>query len=454
MSFGNFRQQNMTPLTVGRGRGRKFLDSSFPLPQNEQNIGGASPDVQTVSDSLVVNEVVTPSSQSCPDMLPPQCSSTSLSDAHADNAGLADQMGTIVQQIGQQLAESIMSHLSSSSLSATVNKTPKNESNELPCSTIDLSQVQLVTRSQVREPPVFRGEGCDALTVDEWEDSMRNYIKKSSIQQENQAEEILIHLRGRARDVVKFGIRNCGIDVQQNPQAIFGLLRKHFGSDQCSPVPLADFYSTQPKENEDPFEYWLRLNAAADVAVSRLTEQGKMFDNPTVEVARMFIRRCPSKELALTFRSKTIDKWTARDVQEVLDEYHLEKGLRVAGKGSRVSVNRAEVGCTTPTAVEKEEPQHCATPDNSTLERLIGMLEKVLLQGQSNPHANRRHPVRNRTHIKGLNDVPCSVCNDNSHTARTHCRQNNLCFLCHLPGHSSRTCQQREQLGPHNQQEN
>ncbi|XP_013856739.1 uncharacterized protein LOC106512734, partial [Austrofundulus limnaeus] len=333
-------------------------------------------------------------------------------------------MSTIVQQIGHQLADSIMSHLNSSSPSEIATKNPQSESHQIPCNTFDLSQVQVIPRSQVREPPTFKGESSDAVTVDEWEDLMRNYIKKSVIQQEHQAEEILIHLRGRARDVVRCGIRNCGIDVQQNPQAIYTLLRKHFGSDQCSPVPLADFYSTRPKEKEDSFEYWLRLNRAADVAVSRLEEQGKTFDNPSVEVTRMFIRHCPSKDLALTFRSKTIEKWSAQDVQEVLDEYHMEKGLKSAEEESRISVNQAAVDCTAPTSGLKKELQQSAAPDNSTMERLISMLEKVLLQGQSNFQPSKRQPFKSRLpNIKGLNDMPCSVCNDNSHTTRTHCRQ-------------------------------
>lgn len=98
---------------------------------------------------------------------------------------------------------------------------------------------------------------------------------------------------------------------------------QHFSTSHCSSVLVADFYSTLPKEQERPYEYWLRLNRATDVAASCLKEQGKMFDNPSVEVTRMFIRHCPSRDLALSFRSKTIDKWTAREVQEVLDEYHL-----------------------------------------------------------------------------------------------------------------------------------
>lgn len=108
-------------------------------------------------------------------------------------------------------------------------------------------------------------------------------------------------------------------------------------------MSLPDFYSTMPAEQEDPSEYWLRLNRAIDVASSFLEEQGEMFDNPSVEIG-MFIRYCPSEDLAFTFRSKIMDKWSAREVQEVLDEYHLEKGFRSSTEeGSRINMNKVEV---------------------------------------------------------------------------------------------------------------
>lgn len=285
---------------------------------------------------------------------------------------------------------------------------------------------------------------------------MKNYIRKSGVQLENQAEEILIHLRGRAKDVVRFGIRNGEIDVQRSPQAIYGLLRKHFSSGQCSSVPLADFYSTLPKEQEDPYEYWLRLNRAADVAASCLREQGKMFDNPSVEVTRMFIRHCPSRDLALTFRSKTIDKWSAREVQEVLDEYHLEKGLRSSSeRSSRINMNKVEVSPNATLVSDIPEQKKTVSEDTSTLERLIGMLEKVLLQGPAYAQANRKPHTSNRLpKVEGLNDMPCSICRDSSHSALTHCRENRLCFLCHLPGHSRRNCPEGRRTPLNGQQGN
>lgn len=50
----------------------------------------------------------------------------------------------------------------------------------------------------------------------------------------------------------------------------------------------------------------------------------------------MFIKNCPSKELSMTFRSKTIDKWSAVEVQAVLDEYHTE----MSSKGTAAVVGR------------------------------------------------------------------------------------------------------------------
>lgn len=171
---------------------------------------------------------------------------------------------------------------------------------------------------------------------------------------------------------MKFGTRNSGIDVAQNPEAIYGLLRKHFASVPCSPLPLADFYTTLPKSGEDAYDYWHRLNRAADVAADRLKEQGKTLDSPVLEATRMFIRNCPSKELAMTFRSKTIDKWSAEEVQAVLDEYHSE----VSAKSGATAMSRKtdDVRVNTVGLMEAEgnspDKQDCQAAKSSALERL------------------------------------------------------------------------------------
>lgn len=186
-------------------------------------------------------------------------------------------------------------------------------------------------------------------------------------------------MRGKARDVVKFGIRNSDIDIVHNPDAIFSILRKHFEAAPCSPLPLADFYTTLPKPNEDAYEYWLRLNRAVDVASERLKEQGKVLDCPVTEVTRMFIRHCPCKELAITFRSKTIDAWSVREVQDILNEYHSETSVVSAARNTtpiKVPVNRTEVELSAAALPPHSEVQQSKSLEASALERVMSLLGK------------------------------------------------------------------------------
>ncbi len=202
-----------------------------------------------------------------------------------------------------------MSHFSSHSLDTdTPSKKHTDEyKNDNPSGVANVSQNQVIQHRKVKEPPSFRGDGSDTVEIEEWEDLMRTFVKKSNMSADEHVEEILVHLRGKAKDVVKFWIRNCDSTTTVCPNSFYSLLRKHFSCSHYSPVPLADFYTTLPEEDENPYDYWLRLNKAADVASECLREQGKTLDNPSVEIVHMFIRHCPNKDFALTFRSKPID---------------------------------------------------------------------------------------------------------------------------------------------------
>jgi len=430
-----------TPVSVGRGRG--LLATPVPFPDISYGLGlgaNASPDQKANEDTDRVN---------CNNSESTQPISTSTPVLTSD---MMSQMGSIVQQVGLQLADSILEHLN---LRSQTDVTPRQSHNSPngrymtdQSSASSASQIQVVRQREVKDPPIFRGNASDTVTLDEWVELMKNFIRKGLLPTEEQGEEILMHLRGKAKDVVKVGMLSSGLNVNTDPDAIYTILRKHFSCQQYSPIPLQDFYTTLPEPQEDPFDYWLRLNRTADITAECLRQQGKVLDNQLIEVTRMFIRNCPSSDLALTFRSKTIDKWTAYEVQEILNEYHSEKSLRVTGQETKltgceqkVSVNEMKVSpgpC--PVTTEQDSPQSKQS-DNMALEKVIDMLERVLMSNSGNAQVSKDYRKRHiMSRIPGLNEMPCLVCKDTSHSAFTHCRDNRLCFQCFSPNHSRNRC--------------
>ncbi len=359
-------------------------------------------------------------------------------------------MTDIISQVGQQIADSIVTRLSPTHKvdAHSVDNSSKNViADKSTSQMLDLIQSQLSFSRNVREPPSFRGEVSDSVDLNEWIDIMRDYIKRNNLRKEHQAEEIMVHLRGKARDVVKFGIRNCDIDIVHNPDAIFSVLRKHFEAAPCSPLPLADFYTTLPRPDEDAYEYWIRLNRAVDVAAERLKEQGKVLDCPGTEVTRMFIRHCPCKELAITFRSKTIAAWSVREVQDILNEYHSDSSLVSAVRNeapTKIHVNRTEVELSSAVLPAPSDVQQSRSLEASALERVMSLLEKVLLkESASKEPSSRVKPKVSLPRVKGLNDLPCTVCSSPDHSGLTHCLERKLCFQCHSPDHSRFVCPER-----------
>ena len=422
------------------------MPTPIPFSVDSFTPGVDLPSLEAVSNTNVHNAADQHTSSHLPQV-------TSTPNLISDNSeSVADQMRTVIQQIGHQLADSIMSRMQSHNTVAPDLTVTQNVTSTLcqPGRVSDVSQVQVVTQRKVKEPPSFVGDGSDSIKVHEWEDLMRAFMKKSNVRVEEQAEEILVHLRGKAKDVVKFGIRNSNINMHAQPDMIYGLLRKHFSCTRYSAVPLADFYSTLPKDQEDPYDYWLRLNRAADLAIDCLREQGKTLDNPEMEVTRMFIRNCPCKDLALTFRSKTIEKWSACELLEVLNEYHAEMSCKAippvhAVKRMDVAVHTAEVSHSPAPGHSGHVPPQTQSPQYVPLAEVMAMLEKVLLRGTSDQSQVRRQapPRRPEDRVDGFTDVPCIICKDDGHSAFSHCREKRLCFKCYAPGHSRRYCPAR-----------
>lgn len=140
-------------------------------------------------------------------------------------------------------------------------------------------------------------------------------------------DEILSHLLGRAKNIVKVGLKSNSDNIA-HPEIIYDILRRYFGDTPMSSLPLADFYATQPDPDESPVDYWIRLNIAAEHADRHLRKSGGKMENMSVEVAMMFIWNCPNSDLSSVFKCKPISKWSALEVQEAIDEHQREHQTR------------------------------------------------------------------------------------------------------------------------------
>lgn len=79
----------------------------------------------------------------------------------------------------------------------------------LTCSAIpDLSKVNLTVSHDSYEPHSFMGDSTDRISFYEWEEFVKVYLHKRDIQLCDRAEKVLSKLQGRARDVVKVGLRS------------------------------------------------------------------------------------------------------------------------------------------------------------------------------------------------------------------------------------------------------
>ncbi len=170
-------------------------------------------------------------------------------------------------------------------------------------------------------------------------------------------------LLGRAKDIVRIGIRNSPlVNISRDPDVIYDILRQHFGESISTTTPLADFYSTLPRQLESSLDYWIRLNKTIDLANECLQRQGKRVEDPGHEAAMMFVKHCPEPALYAAFRSKPVEKWTVGEVQEMVDSYHRDK---LSTKSSRAQhIAKVEEGeISGPVVHKKTATDWCRDPD-------------------------------------------------------------------------------------------
>lgn len=168
-------------------------------------------------------------------------------------------LGSLITQLAEKLGESITAKLQS-------DRSTYNTSTPVQPSEMTLPNVKVVIESDVKEPPIFRGDSSDKFTVHEWENLMTLYLKKRAIPVHEHSQEVLARLMGRA-DVVRIKLHNnTSIDHIVNPHVISNILKQHFSELTYSSMSLADFYNTLPVPGEDAMDYWIRLNKTVDVA--------------------------------------------------------------------------------------------------------------------------------------------------------------------------------------------
>ena len=224
-----------TPITpVGRGRGRAWFQST-PITSN------LMPNVEDISstDDAFAS--------------PPQigCVGHDLPGTTASNSSV-HVIASIAKEIGMSIGESIASCIASQLSSGAGTNVGSNTSGARGA---DPSLVNWVVKSEVREPVCFKGNGLDAYTVHEWETVVMTYLRKQAIPVAEQAEKGMNRLMGKAREVVRVGIRsNPLLVLSDGPGPIFDILKQHFSDTVSSIMPLADFYSTLPFPSEDSFE--------------------------------------------------------------------------------------------------------------------------------------------------------------------------------------------------------
>lgn len=99
-------------------------------------------------------------------------------------------LGSLITQLAEKLGESITAKLQS-------DRCTHNTSTPVQPSEMTMPNVKVVMQSDVREPPIFRGDGSDKFTVLEWKSLMTLYLKKRAIPVIEQSQEVLAKLMGK-----------------------------------------------------------------------------------------------------------------------------------------------------------------------------------------------------------------------------------------------------------------
>lgn len=432
MAEGGFNGSFVTPH-IGRGRGVLGVD--------EPKVG---------KPRMLVYDSATASFPPYTKINEPK--SSTPANVGCDN--VTQQLRDLIGELGSQIGDSIVTRLLTNQASILPDPAPSSE--QLPSMTmplspnLDLSKLNLIVKADIKDPQMFRGDGSDKCTILEWIEQMEVFLSKKGCNKADSVEEILNHLCGRAKSIVKVKLKSSSAAVLC-PEVVYEVLRRYFSESPGSCQPLADFYATQPKHNECPVDYWVRLNEAAELADAHLKRCGGKMENMSSEIVMMFIRNCPNSDLASVFRCKPISKWSAEEVQEAIDEHERDfRSRRQLPSAFKAAVNQAAVvkgPVSTQVTVESEDvgvnsaacaasphPKTNESVESGTLERVLKMLERVLERTTLPAPGPKPQPSQ------WYRASPCAVCGDRSHSTRSHCMREKRCLNCLEFGHQRKQC--------------
>lgn len=202
-----------TPFpSIGRGRGLRYAGAPDRERVGQPSFGsylgmdGATPVVKPGSPVPVVKPESSPSIDNVTPVLKPE-SSTPITTG-SDTLG---QIRDLLGELGTQIGDSVVNRLLANQTAAPIRGSPPFNAFPLldpPPSTPDMSRLSVVVRTDAKEPVVYRGDGTDKYTVQEWIDVMDTYLRRRDYSTVEQVDEILGHLLGRAKNIVRVGLKS------------------------------------------------------------------------------------------------------------------------------------------------------------------------------------------------------------------------------------------------------
>ena len=225
MSFSIDMDGNSSPSDLGWDR---ELDESGGAPQGRRGVSTYDVGMPAFCSTRAIDQLPTgnPPTLSC-----------------VPNAG-DPAMGVLISNIAQQVGQGIRDQLSGVEVGGASGARIQYGADQTAGEPtyVNLTGARLVMQADVKEPPVFRGDGSDKFTVDDWQEMMEVYLQRRAVPLSEQHTEIMCRLMGKARDAVKITLRSSvGLQTQSDPKLILNVLKRHFGGYSSSAMPMPIF---------------------------------------------------------------------------------------------------------------------------------------------------------------------------------------------------------------------